>query len=156
MGKAEDVTSTDVVDTLAKGMRSLLRSPDPPKIGRYAILSRLGKGGFGEVFLGFDNDSAAKWQSRFPCAERVSQPENIDAYLNEARILASLDHPHIVPVYDVATDTWTLLRGIQAHRRRRSGGKDQGQSPRFPRFSGDRCHGRRSLVSCPHPQLGPP
>ena len=36
-----------------------------------------------------------------PNPERVSSPEDIEAYLNEARILASLDHPHIVPVYDV-------------------------------------------------------
>ena len=40
-------------------------------------------------------------RSKFPRPERVSRPEDIEAYLNEARILASLDHPHIVPVYDV-------------------------------------------------------
>ena len=38
---------------------------------------------------------------KVPRPERVSRPEDIEAYLNEARILASLDHPHIVPVYDV-------------------------------------------------------
>ena len=36
-----------------------------------------------------------------PNPERISRPEDVEAYLNEARILASLDHPHIVPVYDV-------------------------------------------------------
>ena len=45
--------------------------------------------------------SIAPWRSKFPRPERVSHPEDIEAYLNEARILASLDHPHIVPVYDV-------------------------------------------------------
>ena len=36
-----------------------------------------------------------------PNPERISRPEDIEAYLKEARILASLDHPQIVPVFDL-------------------------------------------------------
>src|SRR5580658_454722 len=74
---------------------------DVKKIGRYTILGRLGKGGFGEVFLAHDDDLNRRVAIKVPRHERVSHPEDIEAYLNEARILASLDHPHIVPVYDV-------------------------------------------------------
>jgi len=74
---------------------------DPSKIGRYTILGRLGKGGFGEVFLAHDDDLNRPVAIKVPRPERISQPEDIEAYLNEARILASLDHLHIVPVYDV-------------------------------------------------------
>ena len=73
----------------------------PTKIGRYTILDRLGKGGFGEVFLAFDEDLDRQVAIKVPKPERVSQPEDVEAYLNEAKILASLDHSHIVPVYDV-------------------------------------------------------
>src|SRR5208283_2997219 len=62
---------------------------------------RLGTGGFGEVFQAFDDDLDRPVAIKVPRPERVSQPEDIEAYLNEARIVASLDHPHIVPVYDV-------------------------------------------------------
>src|SRR5262249_41443406 len=34
---------------------------------------------------------------------RVERPENAEAYLTEARTVANLDHPHIVPVYDVGS-----------------------------------------------------
>ena len=73
----------------------------PTKIGRYTILRRLGKGGFGEVFQAFDDDLNRSVAVKVPRQERVSRPEDIEAYLTEARIVASLDHRHIVPVYDV-------------------------------------------------------
>ena len=74
---------------------------DVKKIGRYTILGLLGKGGFGEVYLAHDDDLNRPVAIKVPRPERVSRPEDVEAYLNEARILASLDHPHIVPVYDV-------------------------------------------------------
>ena len=36
-----------------------------------------------------------------PNPERITDPEDVEAFLVEARILAKLDHPHIVPVLDV-------------------------------------------------------
>src|SRR4051812_20455112 len=74
---------------------------DPPKIGRYTILRRLGQGGFGRVYLAHDDDLDRPVAIKVPNPERISQPEDIAAYLNEARILARLDHPNIVPVFDV-------------------------------------------------------
>ena len=81
------------------------RNRSPLLIPRRSVVTRssdvLGKGGFGEVFLAFDDDLNRPVAIKVPRPERVSQPEDIEAYLNEARIVASLDHPHIVPVYDV-------------------------------------------------------
>src|SRR5208283_5349845 len=62
---------------------------------------RLGTGGFGEVFQAFDEELDRPVAIKVPRPERVSQPEDVEAYLNEARIVANLDHSHIVPVYDV-------------------------------------------------------
>jgi len=75
--------------------------PHPQKIGRYSILGRLGEGGFGEVFSALDEDLDRPVAIKVPRPERVCQPEDVEAYLAEARIVANLDHPHIVPVYDV-------------------------------------------------------
>jgi eukaryotic-like serine/threonine-protein kinase len=38
---------------------------------------------------------------KVPNPERIIDPEDVEAFFIEARILANLDHPNIVPVHDV-------------------------------------------------------
>ena len=61
----------------------------------------LGQGGFGGVYLAHDDDLDRPVAIKVPNPERITKDEDIEAYLREARILAKLDHPHIVPVFDV-------------------------------------------------------
>src|SRR4051794_25262753 len=74
---------------------------DPPRIGRYRIVRRLGQGGFGRVYLAHDDELDRPVAVKVPNPEHVAQREDIEAFFSEARILAKLDHPHIVPVHDV-------------------------------------------------------
>jgi len=87
-------------------------SPDPPlpgsaahplpeRLGRYRVIRLLGSGGFGQVYQGRDDDLNRPVAIKVPNPERISQPEDVEEYLAEARNLASLDHPNIVPVFDV-------------------------------------------------------
>ncbi len=71
------------------------------KVGRYSILKRLGEGAFGQVLLAFDEELHRPVAIKVPNPERISRPGDTETFLNEVRILASLDHPQIVPVYDV-------------------------------------------------------
>ena len=64
-------------------------------------MGRLGQGGFGTVYLGHDDDLDRPVAIKVPNTERVTQPEAVKAFLKEARVLANLDHPNIVPVLDV-------------------------------------------------------
>jgi serine/threonine protein kinase/formylglycine-generating enzyme required for sulfatase activity len=75
----------------------------PQQIGRYRVLSILGEGGFGRVYLAHDDQLNRFVALKVPHRGRLSRLEDAEAYLAEARILASLDHPHIVPVHDVGT-----------------------------------------------------
>ena len=70
-------------------------------IGRYRLLRLLGAGNFGRVYLAHDADLDRRVAIKVPDPERISGPEDAEAYLTEARMLAKLDHPNIVPVYDV-------------------------------------------------------
>ncbi len=73
----------------------------PQQIGRYRIEKVLGEGGFGIVYLGHDDQLKRAVAIKVPRPERFLRPADAEAYLTEARTVASLDHPNIVPIFDV-------------------------------------------------------
>jgi hypothetical protein len=78
--------------------------PDVPgRIGRYRIERLVGRGSFGLVYLAHDEQLHRPVAVKVPHAHLVSRPEDAELYLREARTVANLDHPHIVPVYDVGS-----------------------------------------------------
>ncbi len=78
-------------------------SPQPDHIGRYRIERLLGRGGFGLVYLAHDDRLGRPVAIKVPHHDRVATAEDAEAYLTEARTVANLDHPNIVPVFDVGS-----------------------------------------------------
>jgi len=76
---------------------------EPERIGRYRIERVLGKGGFGLVYLAHDEQLSRQVAIKVPHARLVAEAANAEAYLTEARTVANLDHPNIVPVFDVGS-----------------------------------------------------
>ena len=66
-------------------------------------MSVLGSGAFGRVYLAYDEELQRPVAIKVPHASLVSRPEEARRYLTEARAVAKLDHPHIVPVQDVGS-----------------------------------------------------
>jgi serine/threonine protein kinase/formylglycine-generating enzyme required for sulfatase activity len=82
--------------------RSLLKSTSGDRqFGRYRLLRVLGQGAFGRVYLAFDEELQRQVAIKVPTPDRFQKPGDAERYLAEARIVATLDHPNIVPVYDV-------------------------------------------------------
>ncbi len=73
----------------------------PECIGRYRVERLLGEGGFGVVYLAQDCELTRSVAIKVPHAHLLDRGKVEAAYLAEAQAVASLDHPHIVPVYDV-------------------------------------------------------
>ena len=77
---------------------------EPQNIGRYVVKSRIGKGGMATIFLAHDpmfgRDVAVKVLPR----EFLHDPSFRGRFEREARTIAALEHPAIVPVYDFGED----------------------------------------------------
>ena len=74
MDEAENLSSTKDAHSSGEDSQESFSLLHPKKIGRYTILRRLGKGGFGQVFLAFDDDLDRSVAIKVPRPERVSRP----------------------------------------------------------------------------------
>ena len=75
----------------------------PKQIGRYKVEKLVGEGGFGRVFLAHDEELGRNVAIKVPHAKWVFDAERIALYRQEARIVANLNDPHIVKIYDVGS-----------------------------------------------------
>jgi serine/threonine protein kinase len=80
-------------------------SDKPQQIGRYRVVNILGEGAFGRVYLAHDEQLKRDVAIKVSRPDRISRPKDAEAYLSEARTVASLDHPNIIPIFDVGTTT---------------------------------------------------
>lgn len=77
----------------------------PSKIGRYEIKSELGRGGMATVYRGYDPRFEREVAVKVLPPELLhSDPQFRLRFEREARIIAQLEHPSIVPVYDVGEE----------------------------------------------------
>ncbi len=98
--ETKDLSVTEIAQPPGVGSSESIPG-NAPRIGRYRIVRLLGRGGFGSVYLAHDDDLDRPVAIKVPNTERIARPEDVEAFLGEARILAKLDHPNIVPVFDV-------------------------------------------------------
>jgi eukaryotic-like serine/threonine-protein kinase len=74
------------------------------KIGRYHIRAELGRGGMATVYHAFDPEFEREVALKMLPREFLHDPDFRARFKREARIIASLEHAAIVPVYDYGED----------------------------------------------------
>ena len=85
---------------------SALSSALPDQFGKYTVLKHLASGGMADLFLaratgivGFEKIVVIKRIRE----DLMGDHEITDLFLHEARLAATLEHPHIAQVYEVGT-----------------------------------------------------
>jgi len=69
--------------------------------GRYRLEAKIGEGGMGTVYTGNDSELDRKVAVKLLASNLVNDPEVVERFEREAKLTAKLDHPNIVPIYDV-------------------------------------------------------
>jgi len=76
----------------------------PTKIGRYDIKAELGRGGMATVYRAYDPSFEREVAIKVLPPELTHDPQFRDRFRREIKTIASLEHPAIVPVYDVGEE----------------------------------------------------
>src|SRR5881409_3870887 len=71
------------------------------RIGAYEIVAPLGAGGMGEVYRARDTKLGRDVAIKILPAAFAADPDRLARFEREARVLASLNHPHIAQIYGV-------------------------------------------------------
>jgi serine/threonine protein kinase len=70
-------------------------------VGPYQLLSMLGTGGMGEVYLAFDTKRPRKVALKFLHSDLTGDSGRVQRFRQEARAVLALNHPHILTIFDI-------------------------------------------------------
>jgi serine/threonine-protein kinase len=149
VGALDDDELRKTVSTLPPAVGYVLMQTvdQPPEQRERYTLTRLhGEGGLGQVWVARDNDLERDVAFKQIRPERATHPQMWRRFLKEAKITGQLEHPNIVPVYELGHGeegrppfyTMRLVRGqtlreaiAEYHQRRKEGHEDPLAHPKL-------------------------
>lgn len=93
--------------------------PSAAADGRYAVGVMVAEGGMGAILQATDASINRTVAMKVMLEDSASRQDHVHRFINEAKITGQLEHPGIVPIYDLGTDahgavfyTMKFVRGI--------------------------------------------
>ncbi len=132
---AEEMATAKLPAQVAAEMldQPLLRIASGQMLNQYKILSPLGAGGMGEVFLAEDTRLHRKVALKLLASQFTSDPERIRRFEQEARAASALNHPNIITIHEIGTAAgahFIIVEFVEGQtlRQQMSGGRMQAET----------------------------
>src|SRR5690348_15312906 len=93
-GTVADLCPVWLIDT------ALPEQAVPDSAFRYDLIEEIGRGGMGVVYRAVQHGSQRQVAVKMILAEQATTPGMLERFRAEVEAIASLDHPHILPVYE--------------------------------------------------------
>ncbi|MGA2595799.1 MAG: protein kinase [Bryobacteraceae bacterium] len=82
-------------------------------IAQYRILSSLGEGGMGHVYLALDTKLGRHVAVKVLAGAQAAEPSHLQRFLQEARLASSLSHPNIAYIYEIGEEGGTHFLAME-------------------------------------------
>ena len=83
------------------------------RLGPYEILSQIGAGGMGVVWKALDTSLEREVALKFLPAAATADPARRERFLREAKAASALNHPNIVTIYEINSETSQLFIAME-------------------------------------------
>ena len=81
---------------------------------RYQIVEKIAQGDFATVYRGIDRELDREVAIKQIHEQYLADPKKLERYWGEAQLLARLEHPYIMTIYDIVKDRgWLILELMQ-------------------------------------------